>query len=462
MFFVLQIPITDLRGFVNERVCRVEADPIPLAKRRKTRRTLRRNQRLAQSKVANEKHGFVRRFGSVQERPRQGAGLFWPAEDVFCDGTNAVRFDSRLSKGRWPLYRFPNRSPIPLLCRLRRFLSDGLCVSRFEVGLLERAPRKEERLAHDLMAFAERCLSLNVRTYGSEAIWSLPRAGETLAKLYLRATTQNGCLDRIHDWWVEPGEPLCLVEYADGQSGSVPLGSKAIHIPGGTGIRLDYARVEAGGTSIGAWFCQISEYADRDFLRRLRINLFRLHSELESLKHVTAAWKRKRLRPNPTSDQIHSLKKYLEKGKDLLTRKYRYGIEQVRIVEAVQEYRDVVFEGERPTLLAQVEEALDWINLELYKARMERKSGTTFTGDLILPGGIKMGDMFSGITNSQIINRSLVEKSFNKVAQKDKEAAEFLQQVAEEVHNSGNKDAGELFDAFNEDVVHPARTGHGS
>jgi hypothetical protein len=65
-----------------------------------------------------------------------------------------------------------------------------------------------------------------------------------------------------------------------------------------------------------------------------------------------------------------------------------------------------------------------------------------------------MGDNFSDIRNSTIVNRSLVEKAFNKLnAAGDADAAGALRKIAEVVAQSGNKEAGELFDLFNEELT---------
>ncbi len=66
---------------------------------------------------------------------------------------------------------------------------------------------------------------------------------------------------------------------------------------------------------------------------------------------------------------------------------------------------------------------------------------------------VTMGDRFENIDGSTIVNRSLVERSFNKV--KDEhgtEVAAALAAVAEEIARSGNRDAGETFDSFNEEL----------
>jgi hypothetical protein len=71
-------------------------------------------------------------------------------------------------------------------------------------------------------------------------------------------------------------------------------------------------------------------------------------------------------------------------------------------------------------------------------------------------GDIYNGDVFRNISGSTLVNHSLVEKSFTKVREHyDDEAALAIVRVAEVVANSGNAEAGELFDAFNEELQKP-------
>ena len=68
---------------------------------------------------------------------------------------------------------------------------------------------------------------------------------------------------------------------------------------------------------------------------------------------------------------------------------------------------------------------------------------------------VHMGDKFSNISGP-IINRSLVESSFNKVkAQVGNEAADVLAKAAELIEASGNRQAAELFEQFNEELQRP-------
>jgi HEAT repeat protein len=71
-------------------------------------------------------------------------------------------------------------------------------------------------------------------------------------------------------------------------------------------------------------------------------------------------------------------------------------------------------------------------------------------------GEIYMGDYFNNIQNATIINKSIVEKSFNKVKKEyNEEVAKSLIQIAEFIEESDDISAGILFDNFNEELNKP-------
>jgi tetratricopeptide (TPR) repeat protein len=64
-----------------------------------------------------------------------------------------------------------------------------------------------------------------------------------------------------------------------------------------------------------------------------------------------------------------------------------------------------------------------------------------------------MGNKFENIHNSTIINGSVVVDSFNKIKEGyGEDVANALMQIAEFIEESGNKEAGELFDSFNKEI----------
>jgi len=74
-------------------------------------------------------------------------------------------------------------------------------------------------------------------------------------------------------------------------------------------------------------------------------------------------------------------------------------------------------------------------------------------GELSMTSG---GDIFKNITGSTIVNKSIVEASFNKVRERfDTDTANAIKVVAEEIEKSGNREAAELFESFNEELQKP-------
>jgi hypothetical protein len=70
----------------------------------------------------------------------------------------------------------------------------------------------------------------------------------------------------------------------------------------------------------------------------------------------------------------------------------------------------------------------------------------------------KMGDLkiFKDIPDSTIITESIVENSFNKINEKyGEEVATAFLQIAAFIEQSKNREAGELFDTFNEELNKP-------
>lgn len=71
-------------------------------------------------------------------------------------------------------------------------------------------------------------------------------------------------------------------------------------------------------------------------------------------------------------------------------------------------------------------------------------------------GEVYMGDVFKNIRNATIINKSIIVNSFNKIKEGyGEDIARALLQIAEFIEKSKNREAGELFDSFNEELNKP-------
>jgi tetratricopeptide (TPR) repeat protein len=89
----------------------------------------------------------------------------------------------------------------------------------------------------------------------------------------------------------------------------------------------------------------------------------------------------------------------------------------------------------------------------------KQKEGITVThtgsGDIVV-GDKSSGNMFKNIQHATVINKSAVENSFNKVKTGyGEEVAKALLHIAEFIDRSGNKEAGELFNRFHEELNKP-------
>ena len=72
-----------------------------------------------------------------------------------------------------------------------------------------------------------------------------------------------------------------------------------------------------------------------------------------------------------------------------------------------------------------------------------------------------MGNVFKNISNSTVINESVVKNCFNKITSDgDDSLANALLEVAEQIEASKNPKAGELFNSFADEVAkdNPSKT----
>jgi hypothetical protein len=67
-----------------------------------------------------------------------------------------------------------------------------------------------------------------------------------------------------------------------------------------------------------------------------------------------------------------------------------------------------------------------------------------------------MGDTFSNISNSTIVNRSVVQGAINNLRARDQtDTAELLEKLTILVAQSGNREAGELLEGFSSELEKP-------
>jgi len=164
---------------------------------------------------------FVRRFGAVSQSESGGVEN-WPGEGSYCRATNAIRFERSVDEflKAYPAVR-QNFGGV-----FRRFVYDGLAVSRIEVGFGQRqlttnsAPQRDDQwivLLRDVAAMSVRVPSAN----GAGDKCKILDAPNRLAAAYLESTTQitTGQRKPTERWWFTPGLPLLLIAHRETRLG---------------------------------------------------------------------------------------------------------------------------------------------------------------------------------------------------------------------------------------------------
>lgn len=441
MFVAIQFPFSDVRPFLTSETRRLISPKWPIPEPDKD---------------------FIRSTGQVRSR-RKGGLEGWAGEEVYCRAARALRFQPSLNMQRLGA---SGASMMPY-CTFRRFLSDGRAVSRVEVGFTH-GGGKGLFLSLDgqeCLTLINSCLSMAVRVpsgLGGLTSCKLIEADNYLASHFLRSTTQrkHGKEWPVEAWWFTPAQPLLLIEYRPNEIIALPRHSRFIESSklNSRMIGLSYCRVEHGvtgkGRRLGVWFIEIAPDSDRDIIRRLRLQLFRLHAERQCLKQILRLIATEKLKVIQHTAVSDSLQKYLLDSIRTLRKEKRYGLPQSSILEAAEQFEDIVTEGERATLLSQLEHMHIRKNIlnsvdQYTTARKDDASGTVYIladNSTIFYGGeqklggysmtnyeIKFGD--STMITGDFGVANTIQNSFNKVsgANMPEELKQRLKELAEAV-----------------------------
>lgn len=334
MLVTVQFPLADLRPFVPGPTHRLltPAWPTPRAD-----------------------IDFVRMLGTVRDR-RSGGLTEWAGEHIFCDASRAIRFEAAFSvAGMLGVSR--------RRCAFRRFFSDGEGVSRVEVGI---AYRDTLSTWKELLSVLHQTLALRTTIgRGSNAEKTeLFKTDRALARLILRASTSATSAPDFTpaSWWVTPCKPTLLVEYDAKRSAfQPPAAFRTISAEATRGIDLAYGRMNFFNRTVGVWLLGRKSSEDRDYERRFRIHILRLHAQREVVTEVLRAVETKRLdvqRTSPSDAHDHPsnrLQKFLRDTIERLERKQYGGVQQSELLQAAEEIQDSVTEGERTAILQRIQ-----------------------------------------------------------------------------------------------------------
>jgi hypothetical protein len=453
MHIVIQFPLADVRDFLNVDTFKLDKPPWPLV---------------------NERLDFVRHFGPV--RRRKGGGVeSWAGEGKYCDAIRAIRFTEQ-----------PLRSLRKALgtrksakCTFRRFFCTESVVRRLELGLALDCSSGALPFDVDFFVRAIRDtleFPMKIPYAGGEPIFcQMQDAGKALARLYLHASTEDFVehADLLQDWWVTASEPSVVVETERGEFSWEPastLQAQQLDELETYGVGLAHFWFGGKGRSVRTWLVRDDRSAAGDGwnsnARKVRLNVLRLNAEQSCLKQALRQVLLKRIpldRETPGSDRFQL---YLNDTIRKLEKRENYGLPQEELLRSLILFEDAINSDERRSLLEQLSSIRQNIHRNLKRITEERqrdypvvvvnKIENKIQIDRYTTNNIQevvMGDQYKNITGSTIINRSVLTDSLNKVRiERGEDVAKALELVADVVSKSGNKQAGELFDSFNEEL----------
>lgn len=243
---------------------------------------------------------FVRAFGGVTVRPRGGASI--GGEQYRCEARWAVRF---AQPGLGPDRR----------CAFRRFYADGNVLAKFEIGI---ARGKSGPLAAtgEIDAILEQLAAVPAIETPDRPLGEL---GPMLARAYLDASTAHGFTGTREPWWVRAGTPLMLVMYRKEDQLELPAELTFVRASQGDhSVTVAHWWQRFRGKLRPVWFLGYQP-DDYPLARQLRIDLARLHCEVQSLQMILRHIAEGRLLPAPRSACSDRLQQYLNDAISTIT-----------------------------------------------------------------------------------------------------------------------------------------------
>ena len=415
MFLALQFPFADLREFLGPECGRLSGPKI--------------------SSPEDLGKDFIRSSGLIRRR-RKGGVKEWAGEELFASGQFALRFPNHL--GNTVLGNGAIKGHV--INTFRRFYLTGP-VARFEVALKISAECSDdlEPAAGDWLALLHDALALPMHEWAPPSMVpktvKLISAGKVLAQHYLAATTRRKPPVKLESWWFCAGTPALVVEFPSSNPISLPPHAQhVLNVPDAQ-AEISHAWLEFENKPCSAWFVGIGQ-GDPDAVRRLRINLTRLHAERECLNLVLAnvgTGLKGRLNLEKDLVQLDEIQQYLKNSLVSIQKPERFGMNQASMFEAAHDAFGIALAGQEATL-SQLRQDIA-VTVDKYIRRAEDKgkviTNINYGGVMttIQMGNVQVGGDFTVVTAKNI------ENSFNKAAASDvsNELKENLKLLAIEV-----------------------------
>ncbi len=268
---------------------------------------------------------FIRYFGAMKRRYVY-RNFYCCGENNYCAADHALKI-VRQEAGRMSSFRFRDEE--------NRFYSDGYVLCKFENKSSYAIGDIIENKADFIFDVLQYHLNLTVGindTCGGFQYTHLSKAGKQLAQLYLKASSKYNALDRVNNYWVSKGNPVCMIELFENEILSNGLYDcfnrlEAVNGTWDDFIKLYYTNCQG----VPCWIIRRENDGSEafKFCLNLRTALLRIHAEKQTLIHAL-----KFLSQNQDNDNIEKEKviSYLKKSLNKLLKGERFDIEQCPIV----------------------------------------------------------------------------------------------------------------------------------
>jgi hypothetical protein len=282
MLVVVQHPVLDARALLGGETYRIRAPSWP------------RPVRVFGSQSGeHSRNDFVRGLGPVRRRNNPSA---WINEGFYIDARSGICV---VSAPRSLGMDIPLVRPV-----FRRFYHDGTA-GRLEIGFAYDHGSAPDMLRPDIVKAA---LLAEAWPRGSQhEAGPLVHFGPIFARQFLGATTRSSH-SAVPSWWVIAGDPAVIVEQRN---------------PSLAKVERFHLWHTVAGSQVSVWTIGVPQFGQRDDLRRIRIYLSHLNSDLAVLELVLSLCASGRLDTGEAS-----LRDYLDDTCGRLIRKQRYGFDQ--------------------------------------------------------------------------------------------------------------------------------------
>jgi hypothetical protein len=181
-------------------------------------------------------------------------------------------------------------------------------------------------------------------------------AGKFLAQSYLYASTRRGKEKETEPWWVAHGDLLLVIEQDPSEQVDLPDYTKFVDTLLPHHMKAAYFNVAMKKhTSLRLWILQSTERSRKYYprLRKLRINLLRLHEEKQCLRQTLRAIKEKKFVLRQGEEISDKIQYYLNDSTRFFNKQTYQGLPHKPLFTAALDYDNIV-DSEKNLLYGQL------------------------------------------------------------------------------------------------------------